>query len=217
MRKLATALTLLLGAGCASTPSYRPPIDLPNNGTFEGGVALETGANLTAAAPGAVAWALFRTEPGFDVFAAGRANPAITYDGQYAGVLVGGSAGVRYRLTQHFFEDMRFAAEAYGDFLQFDYSFRAPAVGPPLQRFITGVVRLPVAQRATENLWVYTAPTVGISIPLHDNPAAPFFGINEMPLGIVWTPLDYMSVVVEGGMQITLGGGYGGVAVMFHI
>lgn len=217
MRKLATLLSLLVGAGCASTPSYRPPVDLPNDGQFEGGVAVETGANLTAAAPGTVAWALFRTKPGFDVFAAGRANPAVNFDGTYAGVLFGGSAGVRYRLTQNFFEDMRVAVEAYGDFLQFDYSFRAPASGPPTQRFITGVVRLPVAQRASEGLWVYTAPTVGISIPLHDNPVAPFFGINEMPIGIVWSPLDYMSVVVEGGVQITLGGGYLGAALMFHI
>jgi hypothetical protein len=219
-------LFALLTSACATAPVYRPPVDLPSGRSVEIGAAVDLGlgvdatggGGLVGAMPGTAAWGLFRTQAGFDFFGAGRVNGGIALsDGSYAGTLLNGAAGLRYRMPQGFLEDMRFAFEVWGDYLQFDLGF-LPESSPPLpvfQQYIGGMVRATIAQRAAPGVWVYIAPTTGVTVPLHED-HRPFFGVvPEAPLGVVFQPFDLMSFVVEGGYSPLLQGGYlgGGLIV----
>lgn len=163
------------------------------------------------------AWALYRAQfddVELDFFASGHGTQLWRFSSQQlTGPFAGASAGLRTRMA--FLPELRFAAEASLDYLEDQR--RAATL-----RHISGIVRLPVAQRVIDGIWVYAAPTFGISIPLYERPELPFFGIQEMPLGISWTPHPDFSLVAEGGMWggsfSTLAdvGGYGGVALMFH-
>lgn len=212
-----------LSAGCASVPQYRPVYDLPGGKTVEvglvpqAGVAFDTDASaLSGAAPGANAWATFRTTAGFDVFAAGHGSVGLSLvNGAYAGTQFGGGAGVRYRVHQDFLPDMRFAFEVFGDYVQDDFTYLGD--GRTTRRFVSAVTRIPIAQRAGGNIWVYTAPTLGITVPLYAEADHPFFGIQEMPIGVVAGLTDWVSVVVEGGYHVYLTGGYVGVGAIFTL
>jgi len=121
-------------------------------------------------------------------------------------VLAGGSAGIRGRYR--FSPTLMLGGEAL-----VDYQART-ASG---EHLIAGIVGFPVAEQAAPGLWVYTNPSIGLAIPLHDNPVAPFFGFQEIPLGVVWQPAPWLLVVGEGGFALPLNGGYGGVAVAFRL
>lgn len=216
-------LAFVLFAGCASVPQYRPLYDAAGGASFELGVAPQAGVafdgnerSLSGAVPGGNAWFTYRTEAGFDLFAAGHGGVGLMLPtGAYGGSQFGGSAGIRYRLQQDYLPDMRFAFEAFGDYLQEDFAF----VGNrrTTRRHISAIARIPIAQRAAGNVWVYTAPTMGISLPLYDDPPHPFFGINEIPLGVVVQATDWLAIVAEGGYLIPLNGGYLGVGAIFTL
>lgn len=213
-------LVLVLGllAGCASVPQMRPPIDLPRGQSVELAVAAQAGANAEAATPGGSAWAAYRTESDFDVFVMGHGSVGLPYDGlTYDGHQLGGAAGLRYRLTQDFIPEMRFAFEVYVDYLQDNFGFLAGPLRTPERRHISAFMRLPIVQQAAPGVWVYTAPTLGVSLPLYDDPPLPFFGIQEMPLGIVFRLTDWLYVVGEGGYYVPLNGGYVTVGTMFTL
>jgi hypothetical protein len=221
-------LALLLSA-CASTPVYRPAVDLPGKRNVEIGAGLDVavgvdsagGNGLVSAMPGTTAWAAFRTEAGFDLFGAGRINGAVAIaDGSFAGTLINAQAGVRYRVAQNYLEDMRFAFEVWGDYLQLDLSVLpvSDVALPQFQQYASGMVRAFVAQRAGDGVWVYIAPTTGLTLPLHPNDPRPFSGVlPEIPLGVVFQPFDLMSFVVEGGYSPLLQGGYVGGALMVQL
>lgn len=220
---LAVCLSSLF-AGCASVPQYRPVYDLAaGHDTVELGVVPMTGvaynavdSQLSGIAPGTNAWATFRTAHGFDLFAAGHGSVGVSLtSGAYSGAQYGGAAGIRYRVQQDFLPDMRFGFEAFGDYLQDDFTFIGD--GRTTRRHISGFIRLPVSQRAAGNVWFYTAPTVGISLPLYEDPPHPFFGIQEMPIGVVARLTDWVSVVGEGGYLIPLNGGYLSVGFIFTL
>lgn len=210
-------------ASCASVPQYRPVYDLAPGRSVEVGAVPQVGVgfdpsdgSFSGSAPGASAWVAYRTGADLDIFAAGHASFGLSLtDGSYAGNQFGASAGIRYRVQQDFLPDMRFAFEVFGDYLQDDYAFVGD--GRTTRRHISGIARIPIAQRAAANVWVYTAPTLGISLPLYDDPPHPFFGIQEMPLGVVAGITDWLSVVVEGGYLIPLNGGYLGVGVILTL
>lgn len=145
----------------------------------------------------------------------GHGTDFFRYDGAAKGdggvlddVFAGGSAGIRgrYRYT----DTLLLGGEAL-----VDYQVRT-STG---QHFLSGIVGLPVAEQAAPGLWVYTDITLGIAIPLHENPDVPFFGFQEIPLGIAWQPAEWMLLVAEGGFALAVenGGGYGGVAVAFRL
>lgn len=220
---LVATLAVALFAGCASVPQYRPIYDLPGGKTLEVGVVPQVGVGfdaaesaLSGAVPGANAWVAYRTPAGFDLFAAGHGGVGFSLtNGAYGGAQFGGSAGVRYRVHQDFLPDMRFAFEVMGDYLQEDFRFVGD--GATTRRHLSAIARIPIAQRATGNIWVYTAPTMGISLPLYEDPPHPFFGINEMPIGVVAGITDWLSIVVEGGYLIQLNGGYLGAGAIFTL
>lgn len=225
-RLLPRALPVLVVAvltGCASVPQYRPVYDLPGGKSVEVGAVPQVGiafnaaeSALSGAVPGGNAWVSYRTELGFDLFAAGHGGVGLSLPtGAYGGAQFGGSAGIRYRVAQDFLPDMRFAFEAYGDYLQED--FRFVGGGATTRRHLSAIARIPIAQRAAGNVWVYTAPTMGISLPLYDDPPHPFFGINEIPIGVVAGITDWLSVVAEGGYLIQVNGGYLGVGAIFTL
>jgi hypothetical protein len=123
--------------------------------------------------------------------------------------------GLRFRLPQEYLPDMRFAFEAMGDYLEENLHFAAG--GAVTRRHLSGIVRLPIAQRASDAVWVYTAPTLGLALPLYAEAPYPFFGLNEIPLGVVVNVHEYASVVAEGGYLIPINGGYVGVGLILHL
>lgn len=229
MRRALLVVTLALPvafgllSGCASVPQYRPIQDLPGGKSFEVGIAPQAGVafdgvarELSGAAPAGNAWLAYRTDFGFDLFAAGHGGVGLTLpQGAYGGTQFGGSVGIRYRVPQDFLPDMRFAFEVFGDYLQEDFVF--VGARQTTRRHLSGIARIPIAQRAAGNIWVYTAPTMGISLPLYEDPPHPFFGINEIPIGIVAGVTDWLSIVAEGGYLIPLNGGYLGIGVIFTL
>ncbi len=214
-----------LFAGCASVPQYRPIYDLPSERNIEAGVVPQLGiafdpteGALTGVVPVANAWGTFRTAADLDLFVAGHGGLGVSLvDGSYGGNQFGVSAGVRYRVQQDFLPDMRFGFEAYGDYWQDDMTFIGD--GRTTRRHISVVARIPISQRVpNSSIWVYTAPTVGIALPLYDEAPFPFHGIREMPIGLVAGVTDWLSIVVEGGyLMPPLNGGYLGVGAIFTL
>jgi hypothetical protein len=214
----ALALALFAALGCASVPQLRPPIELPRGQSVELAVAAQAGANQEAATPGGSAWAAIRTESGIDFFAMGHGFAGMPYDGfSYDGAQVGAGAGLRYRLEQTLVPELRFAFEVYLDYLQDNYGFNSRAARSAERRHISAFARLPIVQQAAPGIWVYTAPTIGVSLPIYDDPPLPFFGIQEMPLGIVFRVTDWLFVVGEGGYYVPLNGGYLTIGTMFTL
>lgn len=208
-------LVVLLGAGCSSVPVYRPPIPLPQDRRLEVGVGptFAARADVSGVGGGGNAWVLYRTDAQLDFFGSVHGVELVSYeDGSFVGPFAGGGAGLRMRTE--FLEDIIFAGEVGVDFLE--DRLRAADV-----RYASGLVRLPVAQRVVEGVWVYAAPTLGISVPLYEAPPAPFFGISEVPFGVSWTVNDLFTLVAEGGIwggtYAPLGSaGYFGVSLMAH-
>jgi hypothetical protein len=233
---LGLAWVLASTVACVSVPVYRPPVELPATTMVEVGVAPQLTGSVEiddvagsvtpeVAIPGGAVWGAFRTPANVDVIAGFQASPAIALQGDgYTGTQFGGQLGVRYRFPQLILEDMRFSTEGVIEYLQDDYSF-GQATGDT-RRHLSFIGRIPVAQQAFEGVWVYTALTVGLSIPIYPNPPAPFFGIFEAPLGITWQPLPWLTLLAEGGASKPLiragngrryGGGYLGVGAQFQL
>lgn len=209
--------------GCASVPQYRPVFDLSSNHRVEVGFVPQAGLGVssidrspTGALPGVNGYVITRVSSELDLFAAGHGGLGLSLpEGAFAGGQYGGSFGVRFRLPQDYLPDMRFAFEAMGDYLEEDLHFAAG--GKMIRRHLSGIVRLPVAQRASDRVWVYTAPTLGLALPLYAEAPYPFFGLNEIPLGCVATVHENLSVVAEGGYLIPANGGYLGVGLILHL
>ncbi len=201
-------------SGCATAPFFRPqgpPLDDKN---FEIGVGPHAMFGQKEMGVGGGAWMHAEIVDDVELVARGHAADFFRYDGapdptdtaNRIDVLFGGSAGIRGRYR--FSETLMLGGEAL-----VDYQMRTGSG----EHLIAGIVGFPVAEQAAPNVWVYTNPSIGLAIPLHENPTAPFFGFQEIPLGIVWRPLPWLLVVAEGGFALPLNGGYGGAAVAFRL
>ena len=128
--------------------------------------------------------------------------------GVFDDVFAGGSLGVRGRYR--YLPTLLVGAEA-----MIDYQVRTSSG----EQYLSGIVGIPVAEQAAPGLWVYTNISLGIALPLHDDPEVPFFGFQEIPIGMAWQATDWLVVVAEGGFALAVqdGGGYGGVAVAFRL
>lgn len=209
---MGVTLLIALLAGCASAPTYRPPVPLPGGRQIEVGGGPHAAANAFGAGGGASAWGTYRSDLGVDFFGSAHGAALARFDGGLTGPFAGGSVGLRGRYA--FSPDMIFASEVGVDYLE--DQLRRSAV-----RHVTGFIRIPVAQRVVGDLWVYAAPTLGLSLPVYEAPPLPFFGVSEMPFGFSWTLNESFTLVAEGGAwgggfwQLE-NGGYGGIAIIFH-
>jgi hypothetical protein len=152
---------------------------------------------------GTGAWMHAEVVDDVELVARAHATDFFAYDGTAKNdVLTGGSVGVRgrYRYLPH----LLVGGEAL-----LDYQART-ASG---EQFVTGIVGIPVAELAAPGLWVYTNISLGLAVPLRKNAIPPFFGIQEIPIGVAWQATDWLVVVGEGGFALPIEGGYGGVAV----
>ena len=158
---------------------------------------------------GTSAWGHAQIARDFELVIRGHGTDCFEYAGStvvLADVLAGGSVGIRQRYRYK--STTMLGAEAF-----LDYQGRS---GASNTQSVSGIVGIPVAEQAVPGLWVYTDISMGIAIPLEKNPAAPFFGFQEIPLGISWEVSPGLLVVAEGGMSLPLNGGYFGAATAFR-
>ena len=208
-RAVAAVACLLLASGCATAPFFRPMGPPLNDRVFEIGTGAHAMFGREEAGVGTGAWMHAEVVDDVELVGRGHFTEFIRYDGKdtaFDDVLTGGSLGLRgrYRYT----ETLLLGAEAL-----VDYQARTGSG----QHLLAGIVGIPVAEQALPGFWVYTNISLGLAVPLHDNPDVPFFGFQEIPLGFAWQPADWILVVGEGGFALPLNGGYGGVAVAFRL
>lgn len=154
-------------------------------------------------------WVHAAVLPDIELVGRMHATDFFDYDGGNAlDVFAGGSVGVRGRYRYK--ETLLLGGEAL-----IDYQVRTSSG----QHFVSGIVGVPIAEQAAPGLWVYTNVSLGIAIPLHEKAAVPFFGFQEIPIGVAWQATPWLLVVGEGGLALSLQdtGGYGGIALALRL
>lgn len=206
----APLLVVALSGACASSPSLRPAAPIMGDNVVEGGIGPHVAFGRESMAVGTTAWVTGEVSEGVSVFVRGSAADFFSYQGDQApldDVLASGGGGLRW--TGRYFDDLILGAEGLVEYEQ--------RTGPAAEQLVTAAFGIPVAEQATEGLWVYTNLQLGIAVPLATDNRGPFFGFQEIPLGIVWQATDWMLVVGEGGIYLPLAGGYGALAVAFRL
>jgi hypothetical protein len=182
------ALLAFTAAGCVTAPVMRP-VGPPPVTTFETGVGAEGIVTQDSAGIGGILWGNASFTDGADIILRGHAAQVFPLEGNgEQSTIAGGSAGVRLRFP--IFPGTQFGVELLGDYLR---------IGPPsaVQRFASAIVGFSAAEEALPGLWLYTNVQLGLAVPLHANPTAPFQGIVEIPFGIVWSPVDWFMLIGE--------------------
>ena len=207
-----------LSSACATAPFFRPAAPSFDQQVVEAGIGPHAAFGATEMGLGSSAWLRAQVVPpgtikdwgGVELVARGSATDFFDYAGKsrvFTDVLAEGSAGVRGSYA--FSPTLLLGAEAMGGYEQ--------RSGPLAERLVLASVGMPVAEAATPDLWVYTDVTLGIAVPLDADRRGPFFGFQEVPLGIAWRALPWLVVVAEGGVSIPLNGGYAAVAAAFRL
>jgi hypothetical protein len=204
------ALFGLLGAsGCATAPFFRPQGPPLNDRVAEVGVGAHAAFGRDRMGVGTGGWLHAQVMPDVELVLRGHGTDFFRYDG--AGrplddLLAGGSIGLRGRYRYS-------PTLLLGGELLLDYQART---GESDEQLLSGIFGIPVAEEAAPGLWVYTNISLGIAVALHDNPAVPFFGFQEIPIGLSWQATDWLVIAAEGGFSLPLNGGYAGAAAAFR-
>lgn len=204
------AIAFALVSACASAPFYRPvapPFVLGEHA--EAGLGAHAAFGQEQMSAGAGAWLQARLTNDLELVVRGHGADIFGYGGPafpMSDLLYGGSVGLRGRFK--FRSTMTVGGE-----LLVDYQERRGGNGERLASAILGV---PIAEQAVPGLWVYTEPSFGVSVSLQDKARVPMFGFQEIPLGLVWQPAQWLLVIAEGGMSLPVNGGYGGAAMAFR-
>lgn len=207
---LLPAVVALVGVGCASSPALRPPAPLMGDKVVEAGIGPHAAFGRENMAVGASAWVSGEVADGVSLFVRGSTADFFSYQGDQGpldDVLASGGGGVRW--IGRFMDNLVLGAEGLIEYEQ--------RTGPRSEQLVTAAFGIPVAEKAAEGLWVYTDVQLGIAVPLVQDDRGPFFGFQEIPLGLAWQPTEWMLVVGEGGLYLPLAGGYGAVAVAFRL
>lgn len=207
---LGGTLAFAVLSGCATAPSFRPAAPMMGDAVVEAGIGPHAGFGRESMAVGSTVWASGQVSEGVSFFLRGSAADFFSYQGDQApldDVLASGGGGIRW--TARYLDHLILGAEG-----TLEYEQRS---GPLAEQLVIGTVGLPVAEQAMEGLWVYTDLQLGIAIPLVEDSRGPFFGYQEVPLGVAWQPLPWLLVVGEGGLFLPLAGGYGAVAVAVRL
>ncbi len=205
----AVAMLALLG-GCATAPFYRPMGPPMDNDVVECGIGAHADFGSDQMGVGTAGWLQAQVLPDFELVLRGHGTDFFSYAGTgqpFDDVLFGGSAGIRG--IYHFSPTLLLGGEALVDYEQ--------RTGPEHEQLVSGIVGIPVAEAATPDLWVYTDISLGIAVPLNRDAAVPFFGFQEIPLGVAWRATPWLLVVGEGGVSLPVNGGYVGVAAAFRL
>lgn len=205
------ALSLLSMSACATAPVHRPIGPPMGASHVELGIAPVAMFGESEMGVGTSGWAAWQVLPNFDIVGRAFGSDLFSYAGDtplFADVLWGGGAGVRGRYE--LFPHLLVGAEAL-----LEYNQRSRGEVP--ERLVSIVGGLPVAEEAFPGFWVYTDIQLGLAIPLEEDPRGPFFGFQEIPLGVAWQLTPWMLVVAEGGFALPVNGGYGSVGVAFRL
>lgn len=203
-------LGALTGSGCATAPFFRPMgPPLTDRQVVEAGIGPHVAFGREQMGVGTGAWFHTQVMPDVDLVLRGHGTDFFRYDGAgkpFADVLGGGSIGIRGRYRY-------LPTLLLGGELLLDYEARS---GENDEQLLSAIFGIPVAEEAAPGLWVYTNISLGVAVALHPDPLVPFFGFQEIPLGVAWQPTDWLVVVAEGGVSLPLNGGYGGAAAAFR-
>lgn len=198
-------------SSCVTAPVHRPIGPPIGDRTAELGIAPGAMFGEDEMGVGASGWAAWQVHPEIDIIARGFGSDVFTYDGNTplaSDVLAGGGLGLRGRYT--LFPNLLVGAEAF-----IEYNQRTGGAVP--ERLVTIIGGVPVAEEAFPGFWVYTDIQLGLAIPLQKDPRGPFFGIQEIPLGVAWQVTPWFMLVAEGGFAVPVNGGYGSVGVAFRL
>jgi hypothetical protein len=209
---LTAAVVAVVGgvASCASAPVYRPVGPPMGDRGFEGGLGVHGVVAQDVVGGGSVAWMSGQVAKDIFVVGRGHVTNVLPWDGRTGGTIqVGGAGGLRgmYALRP----ELLIGAELDVDYLQL-----TSAADGTNQMFVSGVFSFPVAEKAFENAWVYTQPTIGAGYRFGDVDA-PFAGFTEIPIGFAWQLQPWLVVVGEGGLCIPFSGGYFGVGAALRL
>jgi hypothetical protein len=196
--------------GCVSTPTMRPVGPPMGDHSVEAGVGPHAMFGRDSMAVGMTGWAAGQVHTNIDIVGHGYGTDFFAYDGSTpvgSDVLFGGGLGLRGRYM--FFDSLVVGAEAFAA-----YDQRTGANNH--EQLFLAMFGLPVAEEAFEGFWVYTDIQLGIAVPFQEDPRGPFFGIQEIPIGVVWEATPWLLLVGEGGYALPLNGGYGSVAAAFR-
>lgn len=206
--------------GCASAPMYRPVSPPLDDKSFEAGAGVHGVIGEDVGGVGSAAWVQGQVAKDVMLVARGHFTELFPYKGVKGllnDVQFGGAAGLRgiYRIS----DDLVLGGEGLADYQQLTTSADGNT-----EYFISGIAGFPIAERALPNLWVYVEPQLGAGYRFitdvdgaYVDADVPFSGFMECPIGVVWQPVDWATVVVEGGFALPFTGGYLGAGAAFRL
>ncbi len=210
-RLLGYAAVFFGQVACVTSPTLRPVGPPVGEHVLEAGIGPYAMFGKDGGGAGTAAYASGQVYPNVDVIGQGYAADFFDYRGKnplLSDVLFGGGLGLRGRYA--LFDNLIVGAEF---FLEYDQR----TGGPIDEQLVLLVGGVPVAEEAFEGFWVYTNIRLGIALPLKPDPRGPFFGIQEIPLGVAWEIRPWLLLLGEGGVALPVQGGYGAVAVAFRL